>query len=1303
MGISRRRRRIALGALACLVAASATAQNGVLDGTGAYVVTVAAGGDVTLDADDAAALGTAVDLVKRGAGRLVLATDLKAQGWAGEARVEEGYLRARARGALGTTAKGVVVSDGATFEVDGSDVGENASGFLEGEPFTVAGRGMKEGGAEMGAIRNVANGQYPGIGTLTLAGDSLYSGDRRLDVRVARLNLNGHTFATRGSFALTAVTVEPQGGHIAVESGVFTLESALTFKGDAANRLTVASGAQLLFQGSKADIPWTLVLHDGATAVRPNYGTKGEGLNVWAGPVALVSGFANLRSEGTAHAPLTFTGNVTGAGGVQVTSTSGGLVRLLGAANTFTGGLVVSASDGGVWAQRAGSLGADAGDIRLTGARAFVRVPVDDGTAGWSMADYRALRAKAQVTGSDAAVVLWNADGETATFDEAVATDERIAHGGEGTLRLAGDWTTGDLQNLGGRLDVAEGAQLHLRFLDLCGGTLTVPDGALVYCHTNAYAGAPWPETAKLVVTHGGCFMTSNESPNRVYAMDVGRPKNRSSGFYRGLIDLQAGASMTGRVCVGGSIGKTDAAALYVRPGARFKSGGMGGGSDMTVGIYGSGYVEMAGWMSMPGWTVIGGNATGRGVWVQTGGEATVEGDTFALGTTGGRGEAYFSGGTFTAKQSLQIGRGAWSWTGRGAHAALTVTGDAAVDCRDIVNLAMQSNSLAALNLNGGVLQAKAVRKMAQVYPVNASGNQVVPLDDNAAYVNFNGGTLKARQSGALFPQTAAAVARPIDAVNVYPGGAVFDTAGYVCTVDVPLVAPAGKGVASIPLPAPCTVPWNYIGSPYVTIEGDGTNAWAHAVFDSVNGVVTDIEVTCPGTGYTWAKATLARGGWTNEIVLADLPLAANASGGLVKKGAGRLTLNAANTFAGPVEVAEGVLVAGHAQALPQPCALTLSGGTFDGGGRAWAFGALVATSGGVMNVSSGSTATSLVKTGPGVFDLEAPLDIEQPIAVAEGTLRLPQSGPGLWEAAHAHAMDGERSAEWRARPVFKEAVSTSLVYLYTNGVSATSLWKDRMNVFYSGYIWNTNATAQTWTFAGLIDDGLVLVIDETEVFESRWATPKAGRITVAPGPHRFYVAAYNGTGGAGAAGAASWPSMRGLVWEPTGQPSNADGTASTNAADYATLVDPKRGAVLSLTRDGYAAAPVRELEIAVAAGAKVVAGDGAYAFTTYRGLGDIEGSTSIRNWILDGAEIAAGGVMHVTGDLAFPADAAFALTRADRLPTTGAPLTVARVDGAVTGAFPPVHVPGVGTWRLFVSGHDVKLGLVKGTVLMLR
>ena len=44
------------------------AQNGAVDAeTGAYVVMVAAGTDVTLSAEDAAALGTDVDLVKSGA------------------------------------------------------------------------------------------------------------------------------------------------------------------------------------------------------------------------------------------------------------------------------------------------------------------------------------------------------------------------------------------------------------------------------------------------------------------------------------------------------------------------------------------------------------------------------------------------------------------------------------------------------------------------------------------------------------------------------------------------------------------------------------------------------------------------------------------------------------------------------------------------------------------------------------------------------------------------------------------------------------------------------------------------------------------------------------------------------------------------------------------------------------------------------------------------------------------------------------------------------------------------------------
>ncbi|MDO4367073.1 MAG: hypothetical protein Q4D70_09775, partial [bacterium] len=344
-------------------------QNGTLDAeTGAYVVTVAAGTDVTLSAEDAAALGTDVDLVKRGAGRLVIATNLKAQGWAGELRVEEGYLRAREVGALGTAAKGTVVSDGATFEVDGSAVGVNTSGFVSGEPFTITGRGMKEGDEEMGVIRNVANSQYPGISSVTMRGDCLYTGieaNGRLDVRSDTLDMNGHTLTVRGYFALTSAALAHP-GHIAVESGTLCLEGGLTFNGGAENRLTVASGARVILQGAKGNLPWTLVLRDGAKVERLTYGSDEAGRNVWAGPVELVSGQATLVSSETKLPPLTFTGNITGAGGLNVTSTGNGVVRLMGTANTFTGGLTVSGG-GEVWLESPGALpyGEGAGDIRL--------------------------------------------------------------------------------------------------------------------------------------------------------------------------------------------------------------------------------------------------------------------------------------------------------------------------------------------------------------------------------------------------------------------------------------------------------------------------------------------------------------------------------------------------------------------------------------------------------------------------------------------------------------------------------------------------------------------------------------------------------------------------------------------------------------------------------------------------------------------------------------------------------------------------------------------------------------------------
>ncbi len=54
-------------------------------------------------------------------------------------------------------------------------------------------------------------------------------------------------------------------------------------------------------------------------------------------------------------------------------------------------------------------------------------------------------------------------------------------------------------------------------------------------------------------------------------------------------------------------------------------------------------------------------------------------------------------------------------------------------------------------------------------------------------------------------------------------------------------------------------------------------------------------------------------------------------------------------------------------------------------------------------------------------------------------------------------------------------------------------------------------------------------------------------------------------------------------------------------------------------------------------------------------------------------------------------------------LPTTGAAMVIATVEGEVTGSLPSVTVPGSGVWSVFKSGHDLKLGLSKGTVLLFR
>ena len=134
---------------------------------------------------------------------------------------------------------------------------------------------------------------------------------------------------------------------------------------------------------------------------------------------------------------------------------------------------------------------------------------------------------------------------------------------------------------------------------------------------------------------------------------------------------------------------------------------------------------------------------------------------------------------------------------------------------------------------------------------------------------------------------------------------------------------------ASLALPAE---PFDaYHCAPLVFIYGDGEGAAAVVEYDSDNDVITNIVVTSPGWGYTAANTTAVLH-WCGNVNRPDVPLtvtvAANAAtGGLTKRGPGRIALTAANTYGGATVVEGGTLAATVADAIPSGSAVTVKAG----------------------------------------------------------------------------------------------------------------------------------------------------------------------------------------------------------------------------------------------------------------------------------------------------------------------------------------------------------------------------------------
>jgi autotransporter-associated beta strand protein len=448
-------------------------------------------------------------------------------------------------------------------------------------------------------------------------------------------------------------------------------------------------------------------------------------------------------------------------------------------------------------------------------------------------------------------------------------------------------------------------------------------------------------------------------------------------------------------------------------------------------------------------------NFCGASVMHQTGNSVVVANTTNQNDSPGGTwtisGNSTFS--MPTAKYTAPVGR----FTVRRMQLNISGPG-ASMDLSNSLNdLSMQmgggGGDNAAVNLHNGTLLVKTVDGMSLTPSV---------VNYHSSF-NFLGGTLKAARASVGNANLLGN--NQLGSASIYQGGAVVDTNGLNATITQPLLAASGSGVLTIPVlnggsgytHAP-TVAW--AGGVLGVSPTTGRQlAGAQALVNLTNGTVTSVTIINPGSYVDTSSLSFSlldhTGGFGGGAVLGAPTFGVNATtGGLIKQGAGTLTLSAVNSYAGTTAVSSGALLARNARALGTGN-VSVAAGTglsyLAAADAPLAIGGTLAVTGGastVLGTSLGSTGTSTPINVTGAATTSGNVNLQ-----VFGTAFTPTSGLAATPYTLVSAASGLNGATYT--PIAMNPTNFTLANLQTTAtdlrVDVTSQTALAGNVYWKG------------------------------------------------------------------------------------------------------------------------------------------------------------------------------------------------------------------------------------------------------------